>query len=96
MNRRSFIKNAAGLLVCAPMVVRAESLMKITLPQHQLLLGTTFTDALDELNDHIEVRLHGMLYGIQRNKRETYASFRSRIVSRMEESGGTSSILYLS
>lgn len=29
MNRRSFIRTAAGLLVAAPMVVRAESIMRV-------------------------------------------------------------------
>ena len=29
MKRRSFIKNSAGLLLAAPMVVRAESIMRV-------------------------------------------------------------------
>ena len=29
MNRRNWLRNAAGLLIAAPMVVRAESLMRV-------------------------------------------------------------------
>lgn len=32
MNRRNFIKNSAGILIAAPMVVKSESLMKICVP----------------------------------------------------------------
>lgn len=48
ISRRNFIKNAAGILIAAPMVVKAESLMKIVKPYENSIVGYGFDLATDK------------------------------------------------